>query len=352
MSGASFLGWRGNKPSTLCVDLTDGTFAGRMTQRDIKMTSNLNKALILVAVSTLTACGAGGGGDDGGVAQPALFFGSTEGAVARSGLDFADGSQNKADLEGQQHTVRVTRTITNTATGEVEKRITDEVITLGAAEADGFVDDFTITLDGETLEFVGSITERADGTSIIGFERDDVTGFRTDFVRGINLLATPGFGGRDDETTTAFFVTGFETAPDVVAALGGTTIYSGGIFGAMNSDERTDAFEGSVTLNASFDDGMIDGSFNLTSFGTQFGQGTVDLALAPTAVTGNGFAGDLTVTDCSFDSCTSASSVGGAFFGPNAEEVGGIIDIDITATQGGVDDQVRGDGVFLGVESP
>ncbi len=295
----------------------------------------------------------GGGGNDAPADPPALLFGSTDPAASRSGLDYADGTQDVDDLTDQTHTVRVTRTVTNTVTGEVREITTDEVVTLGAPDANGRVQDFTITLDGETLAFVDREFVRADGARIQGQERSGAVNLpATDFVSAFRVTDNGLiFGLNGDEITNAFSVTGFETDPNVIAMNTGAVTYTGGVDG-LNDNNGGGFFDGTFILNASFADSTVDGAFALTSFDTAFGEGSVDLDLAPTSITGNGFAGDLTVGDCSFDACTSASEIGGVFYGPNAEEVGGIMSVDITVTDGGVSDQVNGTGAFAGAANP
>lgn len=292
-------------------------------------------------MTTLAACG-GGGGDD----QPGLFFGSTDPAASRSGLDYADGTQNLTDLEGQTHTVRVVRVVTNKVTGVVEQIISNETLTL-TPSGDG--EEFTITLDGETLTFVDEVAERADGTFLTQSDPSDSPSLNHAIL--YELFASPEDGGPEDELTQANFVTGFETSPDAAALTTGTVFYEGEFDGGGNSGSQGNEFEGDFILVADFGTSTISGDVTLTSFDTAFGRSTVEFDLAQTAITGNGFAGDLTLTSCSIGTCTSDAEIGGVFYGPNAEEVAGLIFVDVTATNdAGETDQVSGTAAFGGAQ--
>ena len=56
----------------------------------------------------------------------------------------------------------------------------------------------------------------------------------------------------------------------------------------------------------------------------------LDLVFLAAPITGNGFVGAADATCPSGHSCTSNTSVGGAFFGPNGEEISGVIAFDET----------------------
>ena len=197
-------------------------------------------------------------------------------------MDYADGTQALADLEGQEHTVRVTRTVTNTETGEVQLIISDETVTLGARDGRGgrFVS-FTMTLDGETLTINDGFATRSDGAVISITERSDVArGFSPEFVAAFQLLDSEALGsGRENEITTGFLVTGFETSPDVVALESGSVIYTGEVYVSSNANSFTDATLGTISLTADFDGPTIGGSVDLTGFETDVGTGDVSLTL-------------------------------------------------------------------------
>jgi len=72
-----------------------------------------------------------------------------------------------------------------------------------------------------------------------------------------------------------------------------------------------------------------------------------NLTLAPTAITGNGFAGSLACADPS--ACTSDSQIAGAFYGNNAQELTGVTALDLTDGDG---TQFIANGGFVTTPSP
>lgn len=290
------------------------------------MTILATKLLMIGSMTILTACAGSGGGDEN---EPlGLSFGSTDPAASRSGLDYADGTQSLTDLEEQSHTVRVVRTIKNLTKGEAQRRISDEVLTITQG---GNGDDFTITLDGEVLTFVDSVTLRAsDQSSIDGFTPTGFSGLRNASI--FQLAAVEGNSGRENELMSGFLVTCFETSPDAVMHIAGSTIYTGAVRGRTDPDNFGGNFEGDFTLAANFDDNMVDGEIGLRSFDTELGIGDLNFDIAPAQITGNGFAGDLTLTGCTFATCTANGEIVGVFYGQNADEVAGLLSLDVAIT--------------------
>ncbi|MEO0930374.1 MAG: transferrin-binding protein-like solute binding protein, partial [Pseudomonadota bacterium] len=153
-------------------------------------------------------------------------------------------------------------------------------------------------------------------------------------------------GSRPGEAENGLFLVGFETDPDVVAARQGTVTYDATLVvsGVFNDDATlTNQNLGTALFTADFDDNMVSGDFSVN-----VGDGGMALALAPTAISGNGFAGDLQITACGSANCTSNSDVAGVFFGPNAEELNGIAQFDVSATDAsGNTDSFVGSGVII-----
>lgn len=302
-----------------------------------------NNVLLIGSLIALSACS--GGGNSGGdvvAEQSALFLGSTDPVASRSGLDYADGTQTLDDLVGQTHIVRLVRTVTDVATGETTRNISDETLTINAV---GDADNFTLTLDGETLNFVDKDAERSDGTSIRGFDLAFFNSFDDlEFVNVIRLIDNENTeGGRENEVTSAHFVTGFATSPDAPALTTGFATYAGIVEGFS----RDRGLDGTFVLNADFANGQIDGQVKMDEFEVAFGSGNATFDLSTTAITGNGFVGDLTTVDCSFESCVSESEMSGVFFGPNAEEVAGVVLFDVTvANEDGDIDKVNSTAGF------
>lgn len=148
-------------------------------------------------------------------------------------------------------------------------------------------------------------------------------------VRLFQVLADGIDGGRIEEKEFAHFVVGFETNPDDIAVLTGTVSYFGNIDGvllnAAGSGGASGNVTGSIDQTATFDTSEVFGDVNLRTDGAE-----IDLVLAPVAIAGNGFAGDLAAEPCSTGTCTSNSEIGGVFMGPDGGFIGGVIDLDIS----------------------
>jgi len=315
------------------------------------MADLFNKTLLTGSLCLIAACsnGGGGGGDDGGggdggggnddVQQSALFFGSTDPDASRSGLDYADGTQSIEDLEGEPLNVRVALIQGDRTVGvdDFNTSITDEVLTLTPG-SEG--DSFSITLNGETVAFVNRDAVTGDQPTLRGFDLSFFSDFEArDHVRVMRVIDS----NIQETFTIGHFVIGFETAPGSDALTTGSATYQGDVEGFSNVGDLSESdLDGGFTLNASFADSQIDGRVILSPFDTAFGRGTADFDLAPTDITGNGFAGGLTVTACSFEVCTGDAEIAGAFFGPNADEVGGVItfDLDVTNADGDLSEAI------------
>ncbi len=310
---------------------------GRL-QRDNAMATFSLKCLLMGSMTALAACAGAGGDDVGG--QDAMILGNTDPAAPRSGLDYADGTQDLDDLKGQTHSVRVVRNINQDVVDIAEQVVSDERLTFTAGEARNSL---TLTLDGETLTFIDGAATRADGSDIS--IHDQAAFASLEHVIVSQIIAEGAAGGRPGETTHGHFVTGFETNPEAAAVTTGSATYAGVINGDISTGGGLGAVDGTFTLNAAFDDGLVSGDFDLEDL--------VSLALAPTAITGNGFAGDLTVTDCRNGDCAADSQIGGIFFGPNAEEVAGAIVLNLTTGIGTEEvNQINGTAGFGGTRQP
>ncbi|MEL6841101.1 MAG: hypothetical protein AAFP85_17595 [Pseudomonadota bacterium] len=304
-----------------------------------------------IALVTLTACSSGGGGGGAGgdeVPQSLdLFFGSTDPNVSRSGLDYADGTQDLDDLEGQAHTVRLIRLTRDGATGEATQSTSDETLIM---TPNGNDDDFTITLDGETIAFADGASALGDGTPIFGGAVSPFTSL--DNVEILSVSNSGTAGTQDGEITLAILTSGFETAPDNLTQIAGSVFYTGAIAGVTDTTANLPSFGGEFLLVADFASGMIDGNATLTGVETTIGTGDLDFDIAQTDITGNGFSSELTLTDCSFAACTGNGDIGGVFYGTFASEVAGIATVDVTATNdNGQTDQVGGIAAFGGTAS-
>ena len=291
---------------------------------------------IVIGLSTAACSGGGGGGDDAPDRNLGLFFGSTDPGHARNGVDYADADAELSVLEGQTFTVRVVRVTADEETGEVRRETTDEIVEFQDE------DNLTITLDGEVLNIVEDEAPADDGDVFILRERGGGSAVQA-FVLEKLESGTDPFGDVGVSLGSSSFLIGAETNPDQIAALPGSVTYTSSL--NINPVVGPNSLSGDVRLEANFGSGMISGDVTLaqTSVGIDVG-----LNLAPVAIAGNGFAGDLT---CSTANCTSDSQIGGVFFGDNGVELGGLIDLDVTTTDAdGATTDLIGSGAFVATE--
>jgi hypothetical protein len=291
----------------------------------------------LCAIALLAGCSGGGSGiqNPDPVFIPQNFFGTTSAAASRNGLVFADGTQTYEDVAGQTLSVKVARHLTDYSTGETRLVISDETVTFDPRDFGG-ARYMTITIGDETLAFEAELATDSNGRTWRVYRPFNGT------YSTVADFWSYSAGGRESEPgaldTEAVFVYGFETSPDVVAALSSNVTYTGDWFGRgaiidetgalLSSRERGD---GTITLYADFAADTLGG--NVTGSFTDFGD--VDGVIAQTGILGNGFVGDLSLTACgSGETCSSASQVSGVFFGPNAEELSGFIGFDVTRIDG------------------
>jgi len=309
------------------------------------MRARFETAVFLFSSTILSGCGGSGGSAQGDTDDiPEIFFGSTDPAMSRSGLAYADGTQSRGTVGG---TVRVIRVVTDTQTGIATETITDETLNIFSGQEDNF----SLTLDGETLVFVGNDATRADMTEITGLIPS--TFDNLNHVAIMRLFANEASDGRDDEITIAHFVSGFETTPGSTALTTGSATYTGPVQGTTDTGVLSGRIEGTFTLNAEFGGGAVSGDVVLSRIDTALGSATASFDIGTRNIIGNGFAGALTLTDCSFASCETESEIGGVFYGPNAEEVAGVISLDLTVTDAMAQtDQVNGNAGFGGTPVP
>ncbi len=294
-----------------------------------------SKSILLSGlICGLGACSYGGGGGSDGADDPVAagdvapqnpFTSGTESTdQGGNGLGFAAAHSALTDTNGQTLSVRMVRHITDAQTGEVRLEVTTETINMED------IDDETLTatIGGETVAFVDGDGERLDGSNL---SVDNF--FEGDFSTVRSLFGYPEEG----EQTEAVFVVGLETNPEVIQALTGQVTYSGDISGfgteVTNGGESfvSEAFfSGDVEIIADFASEQISGTTNVTldESGLDF-----DFDVVDAQIIGNGFGTELELVSCSDGlTCTSNSNIGGAFHGPNGEELAGIAGLDLSTT--------------------
>ena len=195
--------------------------------------------------------------------------------------------------------------------------------------------DGTITIFGETVEIIDGDGRLSTDEEVRLFYEPDRVGT---YVAAVEAAVSDVTGGTINGGGA--YVFGFETSPAVISDLGnGTITYSGNfqVYGSRGGSEVTDTeYEGALTIIADFGS-----SVNVTLDGELAGVGSMDLSNGSIPMSRNGFSGAL---NCGPGCSGSGSGISGTFYGPNAEEVGGVLSIDVNNAGGQTYDGV---GTFI-----
>ncbi len=293
---------------------------------------------LLFSLVAVSACGGSGDDVDLGATTPEVEL-----VPGDNGLPYGALGLELADAEGE--TIEVSRAeFVRSAVGESFVSVEDGTITLSADFFASDVDewDATLTFLGEDVTIENGAGTLASGQTVRLFEADE----------GTYSAAISAATGAGDVEGTAYYVFGFETDPDVADARTGSAFYSGEFVafgrlvddtGALLEDGAEAEMNGALALTVNFDDDEVTGDLN----GEYLSDGetiAVDLEL-DTNLIGNGFNGDLSCDSSA--SCSSATTIDGALYGPNAQEAGGVIAVDATNDVNGSDMRYVGSGGFV-----
>lgn len=331
-----------------------------------KPTLNL---LFVASIATLAA-GCSDGDSDSEVSRDLFNLGTTSNTESGNGLPFASFKsfvEQLSDMvegleEGESRTVTTTLLRVPESQSAPSREASEVSVTVtrtGEGEAD-----FTLTLnyDGQRRVLdANELIEMANGEQlllpdgrVLEIENDLLIGHR---ARMAQILE------RDNNLVgVSHVVLGLETNPDALVALGerlpnaGSVTYSGEFLGGgtrMNAESEViggglNVVTGEVQIEARFADMLVGGQIDLR-------HGTVDsaeytISFNDVAIEGNGFSTTDTSTACeaSGTSCSGTVQLGGAFFGDQAQDVGGLVDFDLSATGGsGGDERLVGGGGYV-----
>ncbi|MCY0146782.1 transferrin-binding protein-like solute binding protein [Hoeflea sp. G2-23] len=241
--------------------------------------------------------------------------------------------------------------VTKNKTGGVDMNVNGEVVSFAAA--DKFIEpDGTTSFGYEKNPNGGGDYKGLFSWS--GSINDLEAGTDTNFLQVWNYYSdTDGMG------TRGFAVVGAETKPDTIKALPNAT-YTGYALAetALANDRKTRTrVRGDLALNADFAAGNVNGTIsNLMSEVRNGANNGWDprtpqngqIAMGTSSINANGFTGGTVSGDAAFntaiDGDIAGSTYSGRFYGPNAEDVGGVL--DITGTSDG--DVILGNGFFAG----
>ena len=285
----------------------------------------------------------------------ALNIGTTSTTASASGIPFS-GGEDLGALDGNRYTLigRLVRFLVDWETGEQSIVVTDEQLRLSFVEGEDFVQ--SITFNGRTYDFNSLGQSSLPNGQVL---RVSDAGNQTYLgALRVRSYTTDDFVGGFD--TDGFIVLGLQTNPNDMPDSGVTT-YEGGIGGYGNlfdgnGDLLADIqlFEGTATIGIDF------GNSAVTDTNVELLMG--DFALYQTLlfdgdgslISGNGFADTLSFSTCPTSDCTGTVLIGGAFFGPNGEELAGNIAVDYTinATDPLDSDRFIGAGYLVATEVP
>ena len=295
----------------------------------------------------LSLCACGGGLE---LVPPSAFVsgGNVETGTG-NGLAAADADSDPSDLEGETASIRLARFVTNHETGETELVITDEVLTAGTGYA--MIDNasFALTIDGVPFEITDGAGPVGNGQTLRTYVNTSGAHSGTISVFTYVHGDTSGVTGAFD--TEAYHAFGFETAPETVADRTGKARFYGTYFGfgqILDADGALQVQEvennGNLAFLTNFSTGTISGAMAGTIEGPT--PRDYEAIIKPTTRVGNGFGSNIVLVCEPGASCSSNSLIGGAFYGPDSNELSGIIGFDETITDAGGTSRYVGAGGF------
>jgi hypothetical protein len=260
-----------------------------------------------MALLMTTACG--GSGDDP-VVPPTAGNGLAYGTI---GQDLSDAEGTEMTLASAGYTVGTGAAVT--PGGSVTLAV--DFLTGGPANLSAL--DATIEMFGETVTITNGSGTLSSGNTVTLTYEPTRTG---DYAGAVSIANHTSGGVYAGETAYVF---GFETDPaDMLTS--GTAEYSGGFLAHGLAGGSEAEYEGEITINVNFAggvsgtlDGVLDGSTNL------------DLNLSGGALSGTSITADL---DCAVGCSSSTSTLDATFYGPNGEELGGVLAIDTNVFEG------------------
>ena len=300
-------------------------------------------ACTLIALVAISGCGGGGGGGSDEIdlgPQP---------VPGTNGLNYGFEGQDLVDAEDTEITTPVAAFQATSGT-----TIEDVTITLGP----GFFDaaptdrDATISLFGQTVDINGGEGFLINRQTVRLLFDESNSGTYSAIVSFVSYGSQePGTVDPIDGEQVVVF--GYETDPqdiDRFPATLGVTQYSGGFTasglvrddgGNIVADLGTE-FDGAINFEIDFNNSRANGQI-VGSYDAMGETVPVTLNMGFGNFEDSGFTGTLTCPACS----DNTSTLEATFFGPNAEELGGVVVMDTTSDVNGSDLQFTGAGGFV-----
>ncbi len=273
------------------------------------MTFRNSTPMMLIALLTISACGSSSSDNTGG------------GGAVVTGPELSD-------IEGSSLSTSAASFQVGAAPSTSEASITVDA-GFFSGDLDG-----TIEIFGETVTITDGAGELTTGEEVrLTFE----TNRAGDYAAPIDVTVS----SLNDLNGEAAFVIGNETATSAInARTTGTLTYDGDFqaTGSLAGSNTQTEYEGGITVVVDF----VSDDADFTLDGTLDGSDDVDLTGTGLGISGNGITGSLNCTaGCSGG--VGSSEVDATFYGPDAEELGGVLSIEIAVGGGDYD----GVGTFV-----
>jgi hypothetical protein len=311
--------------------------------------NDVPRAFVLVIF--LSACSGGGGGPSSSSGGTGITILPAPPAPAQeNGLPYGVAGQSLSDAETVE--VAALRSSVNEASGTASD---SGVITLesGFFAAVPTARDALADFLDESITMNGGEGTLANGQTVRLFYDPSAAGAYAAALQLATYAALEGAPPPDPANAEAHFLFGFLSDPDVIdARISGTVRYAGDIAanglvridGISAGDPTGTELDGSINITVNFADDWITGDISAT-YTVDAQTVGVDLALPHTAFGGNTFAG--TFICASAVNCVSDTQMDAGFFGPSADEVGGVLEIETTNEIQGEEHQFLGAGSFV-----
>ncbi|MFQ1702660.1 transferrin-binding protein-like solute binding protein [Loktanella agnita] len=242
--------------------------------------------------------------------------------ISGNGLPFASGGRSLADTEGTTMSLQGARLQQNG-----DGAIDSGTIRLDAGFFDADIDaerNAMATIFGEEIVITNGVGQVTTGEEVLLIYNFNDSGLYAGAVQ-FTVSSNNGADGTIDGEVA--YVFGYETNPADLPSGSGTTTYEGGFQAAGYVGETSPDYEGTLSVEVSFANDFARVELN----GKLDGEDSLNLSGSNLALSGNGFSGGL---NCSAGCLTSSSEIDASFYGPNAEEVGGVLLIETNRYEG------------------
>ncbi len=307
--------------------------------------------LAATSISFLSAC-MGGGGDATSSAKGTsiVVLPAPPAPPQENGLPYGVAGQSLAEIEGDELTAL--QSSIDDVTGAAGDTVT---ITLdpGFFAAGPTARNAQAIFLGQPVTISGGEGTLANGQTVRLFYDPSTAGTYAGSAQLAAYAALESVSPTDPINAEAHYLFGFLSDPDVIdGRISGAVSYSGDISasglvainGIATADPTGTELDGAINLTVNFADDWVTGDLDAT-YTADARVIAVDLVLPHTAFLGNTLAGAFVCQ--SAIGCDSATNMDAGFFGPSADEIGGVLQIDTTNDIDGDAYQFLGAGSFV-----